>query len=152
MFMHVIKSAKYKEKMLQIIMSDTPENPEFNTFMNGLAMLKGQGEDQYIESLIKSINNTKAPYKKFSKGDESIPDGCVSFALFESAGYYVMLIALFASYNEAMGETIDGIYENYNNDYKKLSEEIYVLNDELMRCKKFMKEKGMEQEYIEYKR
>lgn len=156
MFMHVIKSAKYKEKMLQIIMSDTPENPEFNTFMNGLAMLKGQGEDQYIESLIKSINNTKAPYKKFSKGDENIPDGCVSFALFEReqrncAFYYVMLIALFASYNEAMGETIDGIYENYNKDYKKLSEEIYVLNDELMRCKKFIKEKGIEKEYMDYK-
>lgn len=36
-------------------MSNTAENPEFETFMNGLQTLKGQGEDKYIESLIMSI-------------------------------------------------------------------------------------------------
>lgn len=155
MDMRVIDSKKYKEKMLKIIMSDTKENPEFERFMDGLSMLKGQGEDQYIDSLIKSIYKTKTPFEKHVKEDENVPDGCISFVLFEReqrncAFYYVMLIGLFALYNDTMEETIDDIYKSYNRDYTKLSEEIYVLGDELMQYKKFVKEKGLEQEYLEY--
>ena len=102
MYMQIVNSKKYKEKLLRIIMSNTAENPEFETFMNGLQTLKGQGEDKYIESLIMSINKTKKSFEKYD-GDDEIPDGCVSFVLFEReqrncAFYYVMLIALFASY------------------------------------------------------
>ena len=56
-------------------MSNTAENPEFETFMNGLQTLKGQGEDKYIESLIMSINKTKKSFEKYD-GDDEIPDGC----------------------------------------------------------------------------
>ena len=65
MYMQIVNSKKYKEKLLRIIMSNTAENPEFETFMNGLQTLKGQGEDKYIESLIMSINKTKKSFEKY---------------------------------------------------------------------------------------
>lgn len=154
MYMQIVNSKKYKEKLLRIIMSNTVENPEFETFMKGLQTLKGQGEDKYIESLIMSINKTKKSFEKYD-GDDEIPDGCVSFVLFEReqrncAFYYVMLIALFASYNASMEDVIDKIYENYNRDYDKLSEDIYILNEELMKSQQFIIDKGLEREYIDY--
>lgn len=41
MYMQIVNSKKYKEKLLRIIMSNTVENPEFETFMKGLQTLKG---------------------------------------------------------------------------------------------------------------
>lgn len=61
-----------------------------------------------------------------------------------------MLIALFASYNASMEDVIDKIYENYNRDYDKLSEDIYILNEELMKSQQFIIDKGLEREYIDY--
>lgn len=154
MYMQLVNSKKYKEKLLRIIMSNTKENPEFETFMDGLQTLKGKGEDIYIETLITSINKTKKSYRKNDK-DEDIPEGCISFALFEReqrncAFYYVMLIALFSSYNTTMEGVIDKIYENYNKDYEKLSEDIFLLNEELMKSQQFIIDKGLEKEYLEY--
>lgn len=49
-----------------------------------------------------------------------------------------------------MEDVIDKIYENYNRDYDKLSEDIYILNEELMKSQQFIIDKGLEREYIDY--
>lgn len=157
MMMKTVNSKKSGEKLLIIIMCDEKDEPEFQIFMKGLQYLKEKEDDTFVETLIRSIDKSKANYIPFEDEKEKFGNRhYVSFILYEReqrscAFNYVMLISILNMFNKDVSNTIDDIYDSFEIQCNLLNVKSEILEQQVNDLNDFIKEKGLEQEYEDYK-